>query len=352
MRIIERSWIQLSQGYQTALSMESRLVSEWKRAIQVAQKRELLVAKLKKRRLQRASGIAFFVFIFLCVSLYLPQFYFPESRLQLLFYQCILILPSIATGILFFYFTVKVSQKAPPHGIHPAFNLAEDWWTSLRPRSYVQEKGGDKGEIDFLHSLAFLGDEYIAVWKLLTSAKVTSDTDVLLLGPNGIWIFEVKYWKGVITKQGGVWHKDFLNKRSSTMERTTFEKSPDEQWLDQKDEISKTIQKRLPFKVELTKIIQGGIVFAHSNVHLEKERIQHPLASYGTPSAWHKRIQKTQPIEGFGVLKRLQVLDALVTYANLHEKEAIKIVSADVAAKRLFDQNSATLRQYVSEHIK
>jgi Nuclease-related domain len=343
MRIIEKCWVDLSAGYQTAISLESSLRSEWRRAIQVAQRRESLAVKSGQGQRLKIAGIAFSAFLFICVSLWVAQLFLPKHQLQLWLYICALTFPGVISGGFFLFYLSKSLRKTVPDA-HPSLKLTEQWWRSLRPKSYIKQKGGDDGELDFLHSLSFLDESFIAVWGLLTSAKITSDTDVLLLGPTGIWVFEVKSWKGKVSKRDGTWSRVFDG------ERTVYPKSPDEQWLDQRDEIVKTIKIRLPTKAWLTEIIQGGVVFVHPRV--EFGQIDDHTASYGKPGVWHKRIKTAQPVNGFGVKERLQVLDALITYANLHEREDIKIVSASDTAEQLYSNASVALRDYVIERVR
>lgn len=343
MRIVEKCWVNLSAGYKTARSMEAVMLSDWKRAIQVAESREIQAVKSKRKQRQRIIGIAFLGFLFLCMFLWVVQLYVPENRVQIWFYLCTLAVPAAITGIVLLFYASQSYKKTTPNA-HPSLKLTDRWWESLAPGQYMEREHGDKGEISFLRSLSFLDDNHIAVWKLLTSAKVTSDTDVLVLGPSGIWVFEVKFWNGRISRRSGVWTKE---NRGETIQ---YPKSPDQQWLDQKEEIAKTIKIRIASKPWIADFIHGGIVFAHSNAVFGL--IEGNTASYGKPGGWHKRLRNAKPIAGFGNEERLQVLDALIAYANLHEKEPVKILSAVHRAQQLYDEASVTLREYVLERVK
>ena len=178
MHIIEKTWVDLHAGYEEILSLEKRLKTDWKRALQVVQKRDdrsgyLLLALL-------------LAFILFCAGLY----YLPEFRLQLFVFFCMLGIPIIILGLVLTRIFGGADGTQP--GTPPSMEIEQAWWKRLKPRHFARQRSGDRGEIDFLQSLAFLDDSYVAVWGLLTAAKIRSDTDVLLLGPNGIWIFEVK----------------------------------------------------------------------------------------------------------------------------------------------------------------
>jgi hypothetical protein len=354
MRIIEKCWVDLTAGYQTVLSLEAHLRSEWQRAIEVVERREELAANTRRRQIRNIAGIAFLAFLFVCVLCCIGVYYIPESRIQFLLWSCVLAFPGVASGVVYVIHLGEGPSKKRPV-THPSFDLVESWWEVVRQKRYVVSKHGHRGEVDFLKSLSFLNNDYIAVWGVLTSAKKgeVSDTDVLLLGPNGIWVFEVKFWNGIISRQDGVWVQETTHYEKGGVpvtERIPYPSGPDEQWLNQKDEITKTIRMRLQSGARLAELINGGIVFAHSNVKFGQ--ITGQRAAYGTPGQWHKKIGKTPPVQGFSLEDRLLVLDALIQYANLHEREVVKIVSANKGAENLYQEASNAFREYVSAKVK
>lgn len=342
MHIIEKRWVDLHAGYLAVQSLEARLQTEWGRAIQVAQRRSDRTARSGRNRTRKTLGITLIAFIFLCALLWVGFYYLPDRRGQLLVYVCLLSIAVSLLGAAYMFFRgIAVTQT---HTL-PSMDLIEPWWKSLRPRSYPARTKGDRAEIDFLRSLSFLNDEYIAVWGLLTSAKRTSDTDVLLLGPTGIWVFEVKYWNGAISKHDEVWYAEHRIRG-----RKAQEKSPDQQWVDQKEEISKTIERRLPGKPWLAELIKGGVVFSHQNVTFGQ--IENHQAAYGKPASWHKRIREAKPDKDFSIEDQLQLLDALILDANLHEKEKLEIVSAREEANQRYENAATDLRKYIAERLR
>jgi hypothetical protein len=342
MHIIEKRWVDIQRGYQTVRSLERRLQSDWKRAIPIAHRRSDLTAETKRQRIQQITWISVLVFFLLCMLLWVGIYYLPKIRSQLLIYVCVLVIMGSLAGAVYLFWrgTAGVKKHTPP-----SFDLVGAWWQELTPKRYAIETHGGGAEIDFLNSLSFLDDNYIAVWGLLTSARIKSDTDVLLLGPNGIWVFEVKYWSGTISRRNGHWSAEYQRRPSKA-----YVKGPDEQWLDQKNEIAKTIRKRLPAKAWLADFIKGGIVFAHEKAVFGE--ITGHQAAYGRPEQWRKRIRETEPVENLGLAELLDVLDALVTYANQHEAETLQVASAVDVAKRLYSEKVAVLRNYVAERIQ
>lgn len=341
MRIIEKRWVDLHAGYQAVASLETRLKSEWMRALQVARRRDDRTARARRDRTQRITAILLLVLLFVVVLFCAGVAYLPELRLQFFVYFCMLGIPGIVLALVL---VRSLGSAGSRPGSAPSLEIEQEWWSLLRPKHYVKQKGGDQGEIDFLQSLAFLDDSYIAVWGLLTSARIRSDTDVLLLGPSGIWIFEVKTWNGTIFKQEEGWYSV-----SPAGRRRDYPKGPDEQWLQQVEEVSKTIRMQLRNRAWPADLIKGGVVFAHRNTTFGQ--VANPQATCGKPGAWHKRIRDAKPLEGFSLSDRLQVLDALTRYANLHEREEFTITSAKEAAKDLYVQAAAGLRKYVAERV-
>jgi hypothetical protein len=342
MRIIEKCWVDLYAGYKDIEFLEARLKAEWKRAIQVAHRRSDRVAETRRMQIQKIMRLGFLVFVLLCLLLCAGIYYVQESRTRLLVYLCVLgIMGSLAGAAYMFYRgSLRVRVPSPP-----SLTLLDAWWKSLRPRRYLVHTKGERAEVEFLKSLSFLDDSTIAVWGLLTSARITSDTDVLLLAPGGIWVFEVKNWNGMIFKQDGEW---FTQHRNGTPKKQ--EKSPDDQWLDQRDEIVKTIHMRLPGKTWLADLVTGGVVFTHEQAQLGA--ITGNTVPCGKPDAWRARLRDAKPAREFSVEDQFQLLDALIQYANRHEKEALEILSARDQARQLYESAATDLRKYVAERVK
>ncbi|HEX5809094.1 MAG TPA: nuclease-related domain-containing protein [Anaerolineales bacterium] len=342
MRIIEKRWIDLYSGYQEAQFLEARLQTEWKRTIQVVHRRSGQVAESGRRRVQRITRTGSLVFLLLCVLLCAGAYYLPESRAQLLAYLCVLGTAASLAGATYMFYRGSLRVQTL---LAPSMTLLESWWKSLQPKRYFVNTRGERAEVEFLKSLSFLDDRYIAVWGLLPSARITSDTDVLLLGPNGIWVFEVKYWSGTISKEGGEWFTEHWRRG-----RKKQGKSPDQQWVDQKEEIVKTIHMRLPAKPWLADLIAGGVVFTHEKAQLGQ--ITGNLVTCGKPEAWRTRIRDARPGRDFLLEDQLQLLDVLIRYANQHEKQKLEILSARQEARQLYENATAALRKYVSERIR
>jgi hypothetical protein len=367
MRILDPKWTHLADGYRLLQALQAKLEAEFGRAVRIGHRqkhRKELAEWQKKRRIFFALvALAVLSVITLCV---LP-FYFGridgKVAFILAYWACVVTIILVTAGVALRAYIREMVAGRPEmeKGVPTAGLLAGRWWSSLAQAEMVIEKAGDRGELDFLAQLdRRLSDEHLAVRGLLTSTRVTSDTDVLVVGPSGVWVFEVKHWRGAIVKQDGVWKqiqavRGKMGKKH--YEEKVAEQAPDDQWLRQAQEIVKTLQRRLPkgalpADLDPADLIQGGLVFTHPEALLDKNRIQGQTASYGPPKPWIERLAKAGVREGFSLEARLQVLDALIHWAALNEHGVVQIVSAEAEAQRIYDETAEELRGYVAELVK
>ncbi len=363
MRILAPQWTHLADGYRALQALQLKLEAEFGRAVQIGhrQRHRKELSEWQKKR--RTFFILLALSILSVVALCVAAFVFREAACLLAYWTFVVALILITTAVaLRAYIVEAVSGRPTMERPQPTADLlARRWWESLAPAEMMVEKGGDLGELDFLRRLSDrLSDEYLAVRGLLTSARQTQDTDVLVVGPSGVWIFEVKHWRGRIVKQEGVW-KQIQSRRGKMgkkqVEERIVEQAPDDQWLCQAQEIVKTLQRRLPegalpADLDPADLIQGGVVFTHPGAVIEREKIQGHTASYGPPGAWIERIARAGPRPGLTLETRLRILDALFEWAALNERGVVKVVSAEAEAERLYHLTAEELRGYVAELVK
>lgn len=349
MRLIDPRWTDLALGWQAVQACQARLEAEFGRAVQVGYNRKFrreLTEWQKKRRV-------FIVMVVLAplslAGLCLAAFYFREVACVLAWWTMTVLFILAALGVAGWGFIREMVGGRPAlQRAQVALSLADRWWESLAPGGFAVEKYGDVGEVDFLTLLGrSLPDSWLAVRGLLTSAHIISDTDVLLLGPSGLWIFEVKHWSGKIFKQDGAWKQ--VHKRR---EETVHEQAPDEQWNIQRDEILKTIQVRLPHLSWTSGLLRGGVVFSHPRAELDKANILGNTAAYGPAGAWVERLRQSPPEERFTLEVRLEVLDALATWARRNERHTANYVSSKENAERLYREAASELRDRVAQMVE
>ncbi len=352
MHNIDRKWADLAAGYQAIQSFKAKLTAEFGRAVRVGHKQQFrkeLTDWQKKRRVFFAlAAVAPLSIIALCLT----AFYFREVACVIVYWVMLvlIILVTLAVAGRQYIREMVNGKPVPPPVDGLAVDLEGRWWDSLAPQALAVEKAGGKAEDDFLTMLArSLPDPY--------SARVFSDTEALLLGPSGIWLFKFEHWSGTIVKQDGVWkqiqttHNKLGRKRR---EETKHEPGPDDQWLQQKQEIVKTLEKHLPERVwtlrqaqgNALSLIQGGVAFSHPKANLDKKRIQGNTASYGPPKGWAERVRRAPAVDGFTLEMQLEILDALTGDGSQ------QTVSAKDEAERLYQQAVEELRATVAKMVK
>ncbi len=348
MRIIDRKWTDLSLGYQAVQSLQSRLEGEFGRAVEVGHKqkyrRELTEWQKKRRIFFALVALAPLSVIALCLTI----FYFREVACVLAWWLVTVVLIIITLAVAGWNFIREMIGGRPvPQRARVTAGLADRWWESLSPKSLTLGSPDQRGEADFLTRLArTLPDDWLAVRSLLVSVQAHSDTDILLLGPSGLWLFEVRHWSGIISKQEGVWKRTHRKR-----EEALPGQSPDDQWVHQRDEILKLIQTRLPHLAWTSDLLHGGVVFSHPKAQLHQSRIQGNAAAYGPARAWLERLRQSPPDERFTLEAQLEVLDMLITSASRAEQQA-EYASSKEEAERLYEQVAGQLREYVAKMVK
>lgn len=344
MRIIEPRWVDLSLGWQAVQSLQARLEAEFGRAVQVVFNRKYRREQTEWQKKRRAVIAGVVLFPLSVIALCLATFYFREAACVLAWWAMTVLVIFVTLIVAGWNFLQEAFSSGPkPQRARVAISLADLWWQSLAPETLSIEKHGDRGEVDFLGQLArVLPDSWLAVRGLLTSAHILSDTDVLLLGPSGIWIFEVKHWSEVILKKNGVWKQIHRNRPE-----VIHTQAPDEQWLFQRDEILKTIEMRLPHLAWTSSLLRGGVVFSHPRAQISRDNIEGNTAAYGSAGAWVEAARRSPPDERFTLEVQLEILDALILWARRNERQSVEYLSAKEKALQLYEEAAAQLREYV-----
>ncbi|MGZ6347310.1 MAG: hypothetical protein ACXWNC_07095, partial [Anaerolineales bacterium] len=176
-----------------------------------------------------------------------------------------------------------------------------------------------------------------------------SPAELILVGPSGVWVLIDVDWSGLIARESGIWTQivtvhDKLGRGRS--EEIAHESSPDDQWLQRKDNLKKLIELHFPDRARTLNAIGGGVVFTNPKTTLDKKRIQGNTASYGTQKAWVGRIRSSPSHEDFTLENQLLILDILA------EPLTGQNVSAKGEAERLYRLAVEELRSYVTKMVK
>jgi len=172
---------------------------------------------------------------------------------------------------------------------------------------------GAIGEFHFITRLQSIADDGYILYGL--QQQFGEDVDVILVSFKGIWVFEVKYLKGLIRWQNGDWSQIQSNRRLSSKQRFEVRKPDlafDLQWQRAADSVSETIKRHAPDLVssfpDITQI-RGGLVFTHP-----KGRYDIPPGcpfNWGVVPFWLEKYQtlpNEEIMDDYTVMKIMDVL--------------------------------------------
>ena len=245
------------------------------------------------------------------------------------------------------------SPQPPPHPLQtnlipPLFPV---WKQALRgqlPSNKAYD--GAEGEHDFVRQLQrTLDSSHYIIYRL--QQKRGDDIDVTVVGPTGIWVFEVKYWSGSIMWQDGQWRRQQTYYETGGVPVTknpVVKQSPDEQWQRMAVDVAKSVRIHAPQLVSrfLTNIrSQGGIVFTHPNATL------HIAAGcpceWGNISKWTPKLMNAPRIKGWDERTTFVILDILLTRHH-QVTPTTSQKSMYTVGKRLIQQKEADLMTWIN----
>jgi hypothetical protein len=356
MRIINPEWINLSQGYKAACDLEQQALknwnAKWAQSVDFAREQgvkragEFLQAQVaNEKRTLRIILIILVIPVVLMAIVNMLIVKYPDLKLFLLpigvmnFLQAAVLLIPIAEKLL--AIAALGSIKPPPEENQTSLEVTDRWWQQVsRQNPSEPASEAELGEFNLLQYFSEnLPDDYFAVRNLLIQKSL--HVDVLLIGPTGIWVFEIKDWQGRVTCRNGVWKSE-----AAIADRNL---PLDQQWLEERATVEKTLGLRLARNANFGALIRGGLVFTHPNVQIDIDSSSQ--AQYGMPPQWLERIAATGKIAQFSTEVQLLVLDALLDYAlSLYITRPL-VKSAVELAKLLYGNVLEDLRQYVLRQI-
>ncbi len=364
MTLLNNNVSDLYSGYDEIVNAHVRIREKWRDRLMLAygqkrlkyneaRKEYLLRGEALKRQARRSLALIGLLF-FLAIVAFFVDFWFLDSGILMG-----LGLPLAGLGVLIGLYLAwtwwRHKSQIPQLPAHP---LQSNLITSLFPTWKQSLKGqlpsdkaydGAEGEHDFVRELRrTLDSSHYIIYRL--QQKRGDDIDVTVVGPTGIWVFEVKYWAGSITWQDGQWRRQKTHYETGgvpVIEYPVVKQSPDEQWRRMSADVGKNIRIHAPQLVSrfLTTIRgQGGIVFTH------------PKASYhiapgcpcdwGDISKWTRKIVTAPHIKDWDERTTFIVLDILLTrhhqvMSPTSQKSMITI------GKRLIQQAEADLATWI-----
>jgi hypothetical protein len=214
-------------------------------------------------------------------------------------------------------------------------SLVPDWHQCLEGLWAPEDRPGDRGENAFVKSLQQMDLPACFIVHGLRQRQ-GDDVDVTVVGPIGLWVFEVKFWRDKIGYYNGSWHYDppHLERRQA----------PDKQWERMAKDVKNTLLAHDMFllsRVPEFETIQGGIVFASPDATLD---ILDCPVKWGKMADWHKRLANVAPNPQVDEADVLAVLDALLTQHHGVELKGVR--SMQGSAQQLVREAEARLEAW------
>ena len=240
-------------------------------------------------------------------------------------------------------------------GLPVALGVVEPWWKEVAHVVAARQSDdrplqeyGDVGESSFVAELSRrLDDDHVALRNAMVRPRC--DVDVLVVGPTGIWVFEVKHWTGTFERRNdGSWWRTrtyFAPGGVHTVERTPFRSPPDEQWIYERSAVQETIRRRVPDARELAEEIGGGIVFSHPGANWDAIA-QVAQAGYGPPAFWSEHVAASPTRPELTPPLILAILDAVLAWHRQLVRPSDVPRCALELANRLAAQAAARAQRY------
>ncbi|UCD42643.1 MAG: NERD domain-containing protein [Chloroflexota bacterium] len=174
---------------------------------------------------------------------------------------------------------------------------------------------GATGEYHFITRLLTLTDDSLILYRL--NLKPGEFVDVVLIGPKGIWVFDILFLKGLIRWRDGKWSQIQSSRRLSRKSPSTIEQvvQPFEQhWQTNADLVSEILRVHAPVfsaKSLEANTIRGGLVFTHP-----KGRYDIPPGcpfNWGIVSFWLDKLNSVPNQEYIDEYAMMEILNALLT---------------------------------------
>jgi nuclease-like protein len=331
MRTIDLNWLRLAPGALEAARLEGTLHADWAPAIERARQRRL--ERAVALSCAGAAGVAVGAAAVLAVDRQLLAAMIAIVVGLVCFAPVLVMLRSgrsmgdrtveapapdpvrtIARGI---------RRVRPRRGLPVALGVVEPWWAEVAHVAGLRahedrplQEYGDVGESSFVAELSLrLDHDHVAVRNAMVRRRC--DADVLVVGPTGIWVFEVKHWTGTFERRDdGSWWRTrtyFAPGGIHTVETTPFKSPPDEQWIYERSAVQETIRRRLPKARELAEQIGGGIVFSHPDANWDGIAGV-ARSGYGSPAFWSAEVAGSATRPEFTPSLVLEIIDAVLEW--------------------------------------
>jgi hypothetical protein len=355
--LLDNQLTHLVDGYDRLQSTRSGLLRRWRGPLLAAYAERRRRRSERLRRLRRLSTWVLYVIVVALVDLAVGWFLYSRGILLGSALMAVgLPIGLLAAGI---WLAIRFSRtsRLPRHPLRPPLrdrlfpDLYPQWASGLAGRFEGDpSRYGTEGERRFVRRLQqALPEDYLILHGV--QLRHGDDVDVVLIGPSGVWIFEVKLWSGTIAWQNGRWHrhKSYYKKGGvPTTEEKEVGQPPDQQWRRMARDVARVIReddlwlaKRVP---ALTRM-RGGIVFTSDNATYEIP--DDAPFRWGNVAGWVHHVQTVPPLSGMTRRVMLQVAEILLSRHQAINRSEPRTMTA--AAQALTERVEARLRDWVGQ---
>ncbi|MBC7251483.1 MAG: NERD domain-containing protein [Anaerolineae bacterium] len=359
MILVDNRLTNLVRGYDRVRKADVHLRSEWRHHLLAAYaRRRTVYDSARVRHRQQMAGFNPKVVIGLVVSSLVCLLGLVLESASVCSGFLLMAAGATSGGLLIIAWLWRAIISAPKRPQHPLHgdlkarlfpHLLPLWRQKLRGRLPAHKPyEGATGEHNFVRRLQRLGDDasYI-IYRL--QQRPGDDVDVAVVGPKGVWVFEVKYWSGRISYRHGRWsHVKSYYKAGGFLvtESKEVEQPPDRQWRRMAGDVAETLRRRAPNLVAALPVvaeIKGGLVFTHPDAAYDIAR-DCPCA-WGDIAGWIRHLGNAPVIAGLSERVVLRILDVLLVR---HQQvcEGGVLVSMDAYAAELVQKTEARLREW------
>lgn len=353
-RNIAPRWRDLAEGFLSVEDLEARFRAEWGSSLEEARRKKDEDERQRYKERGHAAILAASVLVIalFALALFLRLLPFGGTTAALVL--------AIAVPAFLAVYGAWALLRTPAPLPDPS-DLSDRWWGTVsahgpsarRPGPALEARGyGDQGEeaLVSLLSEALQGD-YVALRGPLVARNL--DADLVVAGPTGVWVYEVKHWSGEITCRGGLWKRTkTYRERGGRLVREVQDIRPfDGQWAKEAAAVREALRAGLPGRPGLHGPVGGGLVFTHPELSFSEDGSCR--AWYGKPGSCPGTISRSPRVPAFTTEGGLRVVDALLERSDrLHEQEGAApwaTSSAVELAGRLHEDAVARARSYLPE---